>query len=96
MIPILVHQAVELFSSGRVSAVRVVEQSANSWILVFDGTSLEGDERTYTIRAQRGWTREWSDPRKLFRFLNDRLGVRSGQFILAENDNAEHQQDEGS
>lgn len=74
--PILEHQLLAACEEGRITDTTVVQQGDRSWILSVRIVNLDGSAlRSYTVQTQRGDIRVWADPRKLFRFMSDRLGV---------------------
>jgi hypothetical protein len=74
----------EAFASGRTSAIRVIRRADKCWIFTFQCECPGEIAQVFTLKTQRGKVREWSDPRTLFAFLDDRYGVRHGDFLLSE------------
>ena len=84
MTPISQQMVDEAFASGRCSNVRVIRRADKCWIFTFQCSDTNAKPQTFTLKTQRGKVREWSDPRTLFAFLDERYGVRSGDFLLSE------------
>lgn len=84
MTPISQQMVDEAFASGRCSNVRVIRRADRCWIFTVQCSGPDDKAQVFTLKTQRGKVREWSDPRTLFAFLDERYGVRSGDFLLSE------------
>jgi hypothetical protein len=74
----------EAFASGFTSNVRVIRRLDKCWIFSFQFCGPGENPQVFTLKTQRGKVRAWSDPRTLFAFLDERYGVRDGDFVLSE------------
>lgn len=73
------------FQLGAARDVTVVMRSHKEWYFTFVADDpLTQKPVTYALLTQRGQLRIWSDPRRLYAFLQEKCNVISGKFILNE------------
>ena len=73
------------FQLGAAREVTVVMRSHKEWYFTFVADDpLTKKPETYALLTQRGQLRIWSDPRRLYAFLQEKCNVASGKFNLNE------------
>lgn len=71
------------FEAGQAFNVTIIGRALKSWIFTFEVIDPgSGKPQEFTLMTQRGKIREWSDPRNLLQWLDERYGVSEGSFVL--------------
>ncbi|NAP32491.1 MULTISPECIES: KorA family transcriptional regulator [Pseudomonas syringae group] len=73
------------FQMGAARNVVVIKRSLKEWYFTFDADDpVTGKTETFALLTQRGQLKLWADPRTLYSFLEERLDVKHGTFVLQE------------
>jgi hypothetical protein len=73
------------FQIGAARNVVVIKRSLKEWYFTFEADDpVTKKPETFALLTQRGQLRLWADPRTLFAFLQERVNVQHGKFLLQE------------
>lgn len=84
------------FEAGQALNITIIGRGLKSWIFTFEVASPDsGKPQKFTLMTQRGKVREWSDPRNLLQWLNERYGVSRCSVVLLGEEQEHEKTDDG-